>query len=297
MTFSVKQLRFTFTLSTNAKFQGDNNNLVLTGLRATADIDFPGPPSFPTAVVRVWGMKPSDMQALTGLTFQTLTYQRNSIQIDTNAGNGWSTAFAGQMVTVVPKFESQPDVYLEITAQTLGYDLLNPATPTSFAVAPTFEQVFTAIVQKMGQNLVNLDVTGSFSSPRYWPGTPAQQLRNAAQDAGIVYDLDTLGVVVIRNPGTPRNLPTYVITPQNGLVGYPTLNSVNLIGGQTEYNPALRYGAPILIKGSQQKSANGSWTVYDLKHRLSSLMPDGPWFTDFTANPPSGFGITPPTPA
>lgn len=293
MTFSVKQLRFTFTLATNAKFQGGNNTLVITGLRATADIDFPGPPSFPTANVRIYGMKPSDMQALTGLTFQTLTYQRNSIQIDTNSGNGWTTVFAGQLITVVPDFSDQPNVALQLFAQNLGFDLLNPATPTSFAVAPTFQQAFTAIVQKLGQSLDNVGVTGRFNSPRYWAGTPAQQLRNAAQDAGIVYYLDKLGVVEIGIPGVARNLPMFVLTPTSGLLGYPTLNSVNLIGAQSIFNPALRFGAPILIKGSDQKNANGNWVIYDLKHRLSSLMPDGPWNTDMTAQPPVGFGITP----
>lgn len=293
MTYSVKQLRFTFTLATNAKFQGGNNTLVITGLRAIADIDFPGPPSFPTANVRIYGMKPSDMQALTGLTFQTLTYQRNSIQIDTNSGNGWTTVFAGQLITVVPDFSDQPNVALQLFAQNLGFDLLNPATPTSFAVAPTFQQAFTAIVQKLGQSLDNVGVTGRFNSPRYWAGTPAQQLRNAAQDAGIVYYLDKLGVVEIGVPGAARNLPIFVLTPTSGLLGYPTLNSVNLIGAQSEFNPALRFGAPILIKGSDQKNANGNWVIYDLKHRLSSLMPDGPWNTDMTAQPPVGFGITP----
>lgn len=291
--YTVKQLRFTFTLATNAKFQGGNNTLQITGLRATADIDFPGPPSFPTANVRIYGIKPSDMQALTGLTFQTLTYQRNSILIETNSGNGWNTVFAGQMVTVVPDFSDQPNVNLQIFAQTLGYDLLNPATPTSFAIAPSYQQVFQTIVQKLGQNLDNIGVTGTFGSPRYWAGTPAQQLRNAAQDAGIVYYLDKLGVVEIGLPGAPRNLPMFVLTPTSGLIGYPTLNSVNLIGAQSVYNPAFRFGAPILIKGSVQKNANGNWIIYDLKHRLSSLMPDGPWFSDMTAQPPAGFGVSP----
>src|SRR6202000_708255 len=118
-TFTLKQLRFTFVLGTNAKFQGANNTLVISGLRATADIVFPGPPSFPTANVRIWGMKPSDMQALTGLTFQTLTYQRNSIMIEANSGNGWTTVFAGQIIPSVPDFAAQPDVSLVITAQTL----------------------------------------------------------------------------------------------------------------------------------------------------------------------------------
>ena len=293
LTFTDKQLRFTFTLATNAKFQGNNNTLQIAGLRATADITFPGPPSFPTANVRIYGMKLSDMQALTGLTFQVLTYQRNSILIEANSGGGWTTVFAGQLVTVVPDFSQLPDVALQISAQTLGFDLLNPATPTAFPVAASIEQVIKTIVAKMGQDLDNGGVDGSFSGPVYFSGTPADQLRVAAQKAGIVYYTDKPGVVEIGKPGAPRNVPKWVLTPTSGLVGYPTLNSVNLIGVTAVFNPALRFGAPLQIKDSQQLSANGEWVIYDLTHSLSSLMPDGAWFSQMTAQPPAGFGITP----
>lgn len=291
-TFTEKQLRFTFTLGTNAKFQGHNNTLVITGLRALADIVFPGPPSFPTANVRIFGMKLSDMTALTGLTFQVLTYQRNSILIEANSGAGWTTVFAGQIVTAAPDFSNLPEVNLQISAQTLGYDLLNPATPTSFPGTPSFEQVLKTIVLKMSQDFDNGGVQGAFSGPVYFTGTPADQLRIAARKAGLIYYTDRPGVVEIGEPGKTRNVPRWILTPTSGLVGYPTLNSVNLIGVTAVFNPALRFGAPLRIQFSDQRGANGDWVIYDCSHALSSLMPDGPWFTNMTAQPPSGFGIS-----
>jgi hypothetical protein len=299
-TYTLKQLRFTFTLGTNARFQGNNNQLVLTGLRATADIVFPGPPSFPTANVRIFGIKESDMQALTGLSFQTLTYQRNSMMIEANSGQGWTTVFAGQLITVVPDFDQAPDVYLDIQAQTLGYDLLNPATPTSFPGPASFVQVLRTIALKMSQSFDDGGVQGSFSGPTYFSGTPAQQLRNACRKAGLIYYADLpgaagtsqLGVIEIGEPGSVRNLPQWTLTPTTGLVGYPKLTSVNLISLRAFFNPALRFGAPLLIQQSDQKAANGSWKIYDCAHQLSSLMPDGLWFTNMTAQPLVGFGIS-----
>jgi hypothetical protein len=291
-TFTEKQLRFTFTLDTNAKFQGNNNTLQIEGLRALADVEFPGPPSFPTANVRIYGMKPSDMTALTGLTFQVLTYQRNSILIEANSGQGWTTVFAGQIVTAVPDFSQQPDVCLVIMAQTLGYDLLNPATPTSFPGPASFSQVLRTITLKMSQDFDDGGVVGSFSAPTYFSGTPADQLRIAARKAGLVYYTDKPGVIEIGEPGVARNVPLWILTPTSGLVGYPSLDSVNLISVQAVFNPALRFGAPLRIQFSDQRGANGDWVIYDCKHRLSSLLPDGPWFTTMTAQPPSGFGIT-----
>ena len=292
-TFTEKQLRFTFTLATNAKFQGNNNTLQIEGLRAVADINFPGPPSFPTANVRIYGMKLSDMQALTGLTFQVLTYKRNSILIESNDGSGWTTVFAGQLVTSVIDFAGMPDVALQIVAQTLGYDLLNPATPSAFPASASVENVIRTIALKMSNDFDNVGVTAVFPGATYFAGTPAEQLRTAAKKAGIAYYLDKPGIVEIGIPGAPRNVPKAVLSPElKNLVGYPSLDSVNLIGVTAVYNPSLRFGAPLQIKDSQQLAANGDWVIYDCTHNLSSLLPDGPWFTRLTAQPPSGFGIS-----
>lgn len=297
-TFTEKQLRFTFTLSTNAKFQGENNTLQITGLRALADINYPGPPSFPTANVRIFGMKPSDMQALTGLTFQVLTYQRNSIMIESNDGSGWTTTFEGQIVTGVTDFASgaeSGEVAFVITAQTLGFDLLNPATPSAFPASASVENVCRTIALKMSRQLDNVGVTAVFPGASYFPGTPAEQLRAVVRKAGIALYLDKPGIVEIGIPGAARNVPAVVLSPNLGnLVSYPSLDSVNLIGVSAVYNPSLRFGAPLQIKDSQQLAANGNWVIYDCTHNLSSLMPGGPWFTRMTAQPPSGFGNTPP---
>lgn len=290
-TFTEKQLRFTFTLATNAKFQGNNNTLQIEGLRALADITYPGPPSFPTANVRIFGMKPSDMSALTGLTFQVLTYKRNTVMIESNDGSGWTTVFEGQIVSGVPDFAGMPDVSFVIMAQTLGFDLLNPATPSAFPASASVENVCRTIALKMSQQLDNVGVTAVFPGASYFAGTPADQLRAAVKKAGIAVYLDKPGIVEIGIPGAPRNVPKAVLSPTLGnLVGYPSLDSVNLIGVTAVYNPSLRFGAPLQIKDSKQLAANGDWVIYDCTHNLSSLMPDGPWFTRMTAQPPSGFG-------
>lgn len=293
--FTAKNLRFTFTLSTGAKFNGPNNTLQLTGLRARVDIDYPGPPSFPTASMRIYGMALADMNALTGLTFNVLSYQRNSVLVEADSGSGFVAVFAGQIITAVPDFDAIPDVALQLTAQTLGFDLLNPATPTSFAVAASFEQVISSIVAKMGRTLVNDGVSGSFSGPVYFGNTPAEQLRRACKKAGILYYLDTgsesalgSGTVVITPNGSPRNLPSFTLTPNNGLEGYPKLQSVVLVSAVSVFNPALRYGAPLTISGSIQAQANGDWMIYSVSHRLSSLLPNGPWFSYLTLQKPAG---------
>ena len=304
-TFTIKNLRFTFTLSTNSKFTGGNNQLVIAGLRATASISYMAPPSFPSANIRIFGLGQPEMNALTGLTAGVLAQQPNTVLVEADSGDGFVAVFAGQIVTGLPDYANAPDVSFTIYSQLLGYELLNPGTPTSFPGPASFEQVVAAIAAKMGRKVINEGVEGSFSGPTYFPNTPAQQLRVACRKAGIAYYVDTgltnaqvtiegqdnapLGTIVIVPLGQPRNLPQFVLTPDNGLRGYPALSSVNLIEVTSVFNPVLRYGAPITISRSTQIGANGNWTIYECTHDLSSLMPDGPWFTRFTAQPLSGF--------
>lgn len=301
--FTEKNLRFTFTLSTNSKFTGANNTLVISGLRAVVSINWSPPPSFPNANIRIFGMGQANMNALTGLNAGVLSQTPNNVLVEADSGFGFTAVWAGQIINGVPDYNSAPDVSFVIFSQLLGYELLNPALPTSFAVPATFEQVITTIAAKMGRKVINEGVTGSFDKPVYYANTAAEQLRVACYNAGVAYYTDTglsnvpgatvadnapLGTIVIAPLGKPRDLPQIKLTPENGIVGYPVLSSVNLIEVRTSYNPALRYGAPITIGGSTQIGVNGDWTIYECTHDISSLMPNGPWFTRFTAQPLAG---------
>lgn len=287
--FTEKQLRFTFVLDRQTRFADGTNTLVVTGLRATVDITYPGPPSFPSSNMRIFGMASQDMRALTALTQGVLTYGDNSVIVEANNGDGWTAVFAGQIITAVPDFAGAPDVALQIFSQTLGFELLNPATPSSFPVAAEYVAVITAIAAKMNRTVTNSGVSGTFNDATYFANTPAEQLRTAAKKANIQVYTDIAGVVEICPVGGPRNIARWVLSPDSGLIGYPTLRDVNLIGIVAVFNPALRYGAQIQVSGSDQVYANGNWQIYDVTHRLSSLMPDGPWFSELTAQPLVGF--------
>lgn len=287
-TFSVKQLRYTFTLVNNAKFANGANQLQITGLRSKLDISFPGPPTFPWAKARIWGMTQSDMRALTALTQGVLSYNLNQVLVEANSGAGWNAVFAGDLVTTVPDYTTAPATALDFYAQTYNYGLLAPVSPTSFKPGASFEQVMQTIVTKMGYTLVNNGVTGVFTGAVYFSGTAGDQLRTATKKAGIAWYGNKPGVVEIGVLNAPRSIPVAQLTPSSGLVGYPTLESINLIRGVAVFNAGLQYGGQLQISGSDQIYANGNWMVYDISHSLSEQLPGGPWFSNFTAQPLTG---------
>lgn len=287
--FAAKQLRFKFVLSNGITFdQSNSNELTVTGLRATVRIKGSGFPAFPEADLRINGLRQQDMNALTALSFQTLGVERNTVIIEANGGdgNGWSSVFAGQIITAGPDYTSAPDVAFHAFARVLGFESINPATPTGYTGATDVAVIVQTIATKMGFGKIeNTGVVGITLDSPYFANTLAEQLRTVVQQAGIDCYIDG-NVIAITLKGQPRVTPTWVLTPSSGLVGYPTLDSRGFIGARSLFNPAFRFGGRVRIAGSDLPRANGDWLIGTLSLLLESVKPGGAWFSDLLCYPP-----------
>jgi hypothetical protein len=285
--FTKKDLRFTFILANNASFEGTNSNtLKVNGLRATANIKGSGLPAFPESDLTIFGLKQADMNALTATQFQPLTMNRNTVIVEADSGQGFSTVFSGQIITSGPDYDGIPQVPLKVQARVLGFDSLNPATPTSYTGATSVANIVGTIASKLGYVLENNGVNVNLSNP-YFGGTLVDQLRAVAQQAGI--DVYTEGnVIAICPKGAPRKQQSFTLSPTSGLVGYPKLDfQRGYVYAKALYNSAFRFGGPVTVQGSDVPLANGSWVIGTITHNLSSLMPNGPWFSDMLLYPPN----------
>jgi hypothetical protein len=311
--FTRKQLRVTFTLTNNnAQFNGGGNVLTMTGLRMLATIKGTAMPAFPEATLKVWGMAQADMNSLAIVQVQggKPDYSRNTVLIEANSGSGWSVAFAGQIVNAGPDYDAVPAVCLSVQAITGGFDLLNPAQPTSYSGAADVATIVSNIAAKLGVAFQNDGVAASLSNP-YFSGTLSEQLRRVCQQANIdaawedtggqftdaTGDATPTGLIVITPKGVARQVDTIVLSPQTGLVGYPKVLGNGYLNARSLYNPQFRTLAPVTIQGSDvvidpnlpktlNSLADGSWVVGPLTNTLSAEMPNGPWFTDMLLYPP-----------
>ncbi len=283
--FTVKALRFTFVLSNNATFEGTGNNtLVISGLRAAVEMKGSGLPAFPQASMRIFGMRQDDMNALTALAFRTFGLQKNSVVVEANGGDGWSTIFAGQIMNALPDYSQLPDVAMVVQAQTGGFELVNPATPAAYTGATDVAVIVANIAAKMGVAFENNGVTTQLDSP-YFAGTLGDQLRAVQQASGVaVYQEAAL--IAITPPGVPRSTPVWVLSPATGLVGYPTFDSYSFVRIKALYNPAFRFGGRLRIEGSDIPRTNGDWIIGALTNNLESVKPGGNWFSEMTVYPP-----------
>lgn len=286
-TFTKKDLRFTFILSNNAVFAGTNSNtLKINGLRASATIKGAGLPAFPEAELNIFGLLEADMNALTATQFQPLTMQRNTVIVEADSGQGFSTVFSGQIITSGPNYDAIPAVELNVHARVLGFDSLNPATPTSYTGATDVATIVGTIASKLGYVLENNGVSVNLSNP-YFGGTLVDQLRAVTSQAGI--DVYTEGnVIAICPKGAPRKQQSFTLSPASGLVGYPKLDyQRGYVYAKALYNSAFRFGGPITVQGSDIPMANGNWVIGTVTHELDASMPNGRWFSSMLLYPPN----------
>lgn len=289
--FTEKQLRFRFVLSNNAVFEGSGDNTVtLTALRSIVRVKCSGFPAFPECDVTIFGMRQADMNALTSLAYQLENITRNSMTVDVNSGDGWSTIFSGQILQALPDYTGMPDVSLRVQGRVLGFESIAPADPSAYTGATDVATIIQNIAARMGKAFENNGVTAQLSNP-YLPNTLAEQLRSVAEQAGIQLFADpTDTVIAIAPPGVPRRTPVWVLSPAAGLVGYPVIESRGYIHVRSIFNPAFRFGGAIRVEGSDVPRANGGWQIGTLSHSVDALKPGGEWFSDMLLYPIGSLG-------
>jgi len=290
----------TLVLSGSNTFSNGSNTVTLAGLRTTANIQSMQYPAFPQADVEIFGMLAADMNTLTDFENHQLAVTRNSMVVEANAGGdaGWTTVFAGQLVAAIPLYQSAPDVAMHLKGRVLGYESIALANPSSFTGATAVSSIVQQLAQQMGATFENDGVQGTLANP-YLPGTAADQLSQVAQAAnlGVYYDYGPASsgsnvpplLLIITPKGLARNIPVVSLTPQTGLVDYPTIDSRGWIFARSQFNPALKFGGTVSISGSDIPRANATWQILQCTHLVDAVKPDGAWFTDMQLMPTGAY--------
>ena len=294
--YQEKQLRVTFTLSTNAAFGTDGSNtLVLSGLRTLALVRGSGFPAWPEADLAVYGMRVSDMNALSSLASNVELITRNSVQIEANSGAGWSTVFNGQIVCAYVDYSGAPEVCLRVQCQALYLESLQSTPAVSYPGPTDAATMLSNLAAKIGYAFENNGVTAQLSNP-YCAGTVGDQIKQIVQAIGCEFYVEN-NTLAVAPAGTARNVPGFTLSPSTGLVGYPVAESRGYLNARSLFNPGLRFGGPVTIAGSDvvidpnnktqtfNARANGSWYVGAIQHTLEAVKFGGAWFTDMLLQP------------
>ncbi len=277
--FTSKDLRVTLILAgTNQVFPGTNSNtLVLTGLRMSAKIKTVARMAT-QADIRIWGMTPADMNALTVAWANPPVVLDHLVIAEANDGNGWVQVFKGTIIEGQPEYRAAPDVYFHLLAVVAYFQKINAATPTSYPESVPADLAVLDIIRRMGFSGVATGEVGAVTLTNpYFTGTLFDQLQQVCQAAGADFYLlgDTILVTASGQPRTDQ--PAVVLNPDSGLIGYPVYERAGL-NVDALFNPAFLCGTPIELTSSVP-SATGRWYPFAIQHTLESLMPKGKWLS------------------
>lgn len=289
-----KELRFVITLGAGATFRSTTNNqITLEGFRASVTIDKGGGQMMGTLRAQVYGVSQSDMNSVTTLLWQPIATApsqqiTNQVQVYAIDGAQETLVFSGWIVQAWGNYQSMPDVFLEIQANSATKGMLTPVAPRSFKGQIDVASVMSTIATSMGFTFENNGVTVTLAS-MYLCNTGMEQIKSLAQAANIWWVLDNTTLAIM-----PRNSPRGGlipdISPQSGLVGYPTFDGVG-VNFQTLFNPAIKFMGAFKLTTSIIR-ANSKWIATSVNHRLESEKPGGAWFSTIRGN---ALGIVSPT--
>jgi hypothetical protein len=276
-----KQLRFVITLGTGKFGSSEHDQITLQGFRATADIDKAGGMMMGTLRAKIYGVKQADMNSVTTLQWKPGTLIPNTVEVYAIDGAVETLVFAGNIVNAWADYQSMPDVYLHIQAQSAFFNALKAVPPRSFKGGVDVASVMAQIARDLGYVFENNGVNTQLIDI-YLPNTGMEQAKDLARAAGCDLYLDDK-ILAITPPNVPRKVLIPLISPASGLVGYPTFDGVG-VNFQILFNPAVTFGGSIKLETDVQQAA-GEWVVTSVGHRLESEKPGGAWFSTIRGNP------------
>ncbi len=286
MNFIQRKIIVEFQLGSGDFGEATGDTVRVSGLRVQANIQNTSGAALGDAQVRIFGLAPGLLNKLSGLNRASQALRQNTIII--YAGDdvaGMATVFIGQITLAQIDLANVPDSTLTISAQSGQFGALQTATPTSYPGS-----VDAAIVMKYLANQMKIGYDGPngvsviLSTP-YFPGSYLDQVRACAQKAHIGWNISNGKLWIWPSDGNlPGPIP--LISPNTGMVGYPSYSSGQFEGlaVTTIFNPLLRIAGLVQIE-SGLSVANGTWAVFDIFHALESETPGGKWFTQFNASP------------
>lgn len=276
MTFAQRQI--------NLQFSSASGIVTLPGLRCSAVIANPGGfNAFGQLQLRVWGMTMAQMNQFSSTGSNMVTTQNASVTVMAgNVGGAIGQVFSGTLIRSFIDFSSPPDACFTCAAIAGYYEKSVAAAPNSYPGAQNAEAIIQGLAQSAGYVFNNPNGAHAIVQNQYTSGSLIDQMMIVARAAAIPIKVENNTVSIWPNGGTLDNV-VINLGPGNGLVGYPSYWEAGFVV-KSEFNPMIANGRTINLTSSIPQ-ANGSWPTQNVTHELSTLVPDGPWFTTARLSP------------
>ncbi len=277
MTFRSRAIDVSFRLADGEFGDGLGNEVLYTGLRCEASINNVAGDSLNSIQFRAYGMSSSVMSKLSTLGLLATVVRKNIVTVFAGDNlSGREQVFQGTISNAWTDYRGAPEVSFNLEAYAGFYEQVKAVAVNSYSGSTDVASIIQSLATSMGYAFKNNGVTAKLSSP-YLAGSAIAQIKDAAKHAGINCDISN-GRVEIWPNGGKRDEQTLILSPQTGLVGYPTFSGVG-INVQAEFNTDIMIGRHIAVQSSIPQACGDDWYCQISHHEISSMSPGGPWFT------------------
>lgn len=278
--FKLKTIRTTITLG-KGTFGGGGNSKIIEGLATDVDITKPGLPEKNSASVSIANISLADMEQMTFLAFQPLQSLKNLITIEAGEqGKTLATVFKGEITSAYADYGSVPDVEFKIEALSGGYAAQIGAKPISVKGNAKAADLIKQFAKEIGYTFKNEGVAASVRNAVF-NGSPIEKARSVADEVGAELLIDDDSMILMPYD-KPRSGGAVLLTPETGLIGYPSFTSDG-ISFSCFFNPNLKQGGQVKIESIVPR-ASGYWKITKLSHKLTAYRTGGgSWYSSVDA--------------
>ena len=281
MTFAVRQINLQFSTA-----EGEITSL--EGLRCSAVITNPGGYSaFGQLRLKVYGMTLNEMNKFSSTGANQVALENKSITLSAgDEGTPLTQIFSGQIISSYIDLSSMPDISFNCAAISGWVGKGTPSASKHYPNGAVAEDLIKTLTNQLGSGWSFQNYNNSahcILTDQYVYGSIIDQIQTIARAAQFPLVIENNTVTIWSNSGVRDNV-IIEISPETGLVGYPSYWEAGFTV-KSEFKPTVINGRQVKLTSSLPK-ANGIFPVQNCTHEISTLTPDGFWFTTSQLSPP-----------
>jgi len=277
MSYKQHSITIQFTLSDDDTFDGESNVLTIKNARCHVSFQSVTGLSGINVNLSLWGLKKEYLSQLGCMGMVAVAAKRYKIKI-------WADDnlfFEGVIATAYADFARMPDVPLVITANPVFSIQVKNVQGISAPGSQKAEDLLKAICNACGLSFDSYGEIEPINNPHY-TGDAISCIQQIVKTVDAVCEI-TSTTLTVWSRGHPRGNAVLDISPQTGMLGYPTWAPVGLLV-TTIYTPLAIPGSLARIT-TDMPNASGDYVIIGVDNILSSELPGGVWQTTMNVIP------------
>ena len=260
---------------------GNIDTINLSGLRTQVIVTNPGGNnSYGALTLKVYGMTLDQMNTYSSAGADFVALSNQSITVSAGSEGAIPLQiFSGTLRRSYIDFSNIPDVAFVCEATSGLFQKVKPIDSLQSKGNANAEDLIKALAESNGfgfTNAVGDNAAHFVLQNQYAEGSAISQIETIAAAASFATAIENNRVYIWAN-GKNRDNVIIDLNQDTGMVGYPSYWAAGFVVKQ-EFNASVLTGRQIKLSSIIPKS-NGLWNIISNSHELSTVTPDGSWFT------------------